>query len=172
MNYAEIYKDEICNGLGVGVSLYVSGCDMNPHCPGCFNSEAWDFNYGEPFTKEVEQDFFASINKSYIDRVSLLGGDPMSFPNYKDIYNLCRDIRKRFGDTKKIWLYSGYTFEYLMSHLQSVILPYLDVLVDGRFIESEKDATLAFRGSRSQRIILVPESLKFGKIIEMEEKQT
>lgn len=169
MNYAEIYKDEICNGLGVGVSLYVSGCDMNPHCPGCFNSEAWDFDAGKPFTKEVEEEFLELADKSYIDRITILGGEPMAEKNHETVHQLCQSIRAKFGNKKKIWVYSGYTFEYLYKKPQAEILKIIDVLVDGPFVAAQKDLTLAFRGSSNQRIINIPETLTIGKVVELEE---
>lgn len=164
MNYAQIRKMDISNGLGIGVSLFVSGCDLNPHCPGCFNSEIWDFDAGKPFTDEVKKKFLDLADKPYVDRITILGGDPLSQRNFEDVDGLVNSIRTRFGKSKKIWIYTGYTFDEVYEDKRVIVLPLIDVLVDGRFIEAKKDLSLPFMGSNNQRIIDVPKTLGTGEI--------
>lgn len=149
MNYAGIKKVDIANGPGVRVSLFVSGC--RNHCPGCFNPETWDFDYGEPFTRKTEKEIVKALRPSWIQGLSILGGDPMEPENQRALLPLLKRIRA-FLPEKDVWLYTGYRLESVSG---SPLLPYVDVVVDGPFIESEKDAGLAFRGSRNQRIIEV-----------------
>lgn len=147
MNYGKIKKNDIANGPGVRVSLFVSGC--RNHCPGCFNPETWDFGYGEPFTKKTEKEIIKALRPSWIQGLSILGGDPMEPENHKALLPLLKRIRITCPG-KDVWLYTGYTYEQIRD---SEILKWVDVLVDGPFIEAEKDISLAFRGSRNQRII-------------------
>lgn len=147
MNYAGIKKVDIANGPGVRVSLFVSGC--RNHCPGCFNPETWDFDYGEPFTDETEEELIKALRPSWIQGLSILGGDPMEPENQEALLPFLRRVKEEMPE-KDIWLYTGYCIEDVAD---SSILPYVDVLVDGPFIEAEKDISLAFRGSRNQRII-------------------
>ena len=147
MNYGRIKKNDIANGPGVRVSLFVSGC--RNRCPGCFNPETWDFSYGEPFTRTTEKDIIKALRPSWIQGLSILGGDPMEPENQKALLPLLKRIRIMCPD-KDVWLYTGYRLEDVQS---SPLLPYVDVVVDGPFVESEKDIALAFRGSRNQRII-------------------
>ena len=147
MNYAKINKNDIANGAGVRVSLFVSGC--RNHCIGCHNPEAWDFEYGQPFTKEVEDEIINALRPPWIQGLSVLGGEPCEEENKKVLIPFLR--RVRFGlPEKDIWLYSGYTYEMLQGE---EILKYTDVLVDGPFLPEQKDISLAFRGSRNQHII-------------------
>lgn len=168
MRYASIRKMDISNGEGVGVALFVQGCSF--HCKGCFNSETWDFNGGKEWTEEVENDFLELVSKPYITRISILGGEPLEKENLGCLYYLVMKIKKDYPD-KKIWIYSGYTFEKLMSDypqinvFRQLILKYCDVLVDGQFEEDKKDLMLKFRGSKNQRVIDVQESLKQNKVI-------
>ena len=147
MNYCGIKKHDIANGPGVRVSLFVSGC--RNHCPGCFQPETWDFAYGEPFTKETEDEIITALRPSWIQGLSILGGDPMEPENQAALLPFIRRVKTELPD-KDIWIYTGYLLEKIGA---SPLLPYADVVVDGPFIEAEKDISLAFRGSANQRII-------------------
>ena len=147
MNYAEIKKVDIANGPGVRVSLFVSGC--RNHCKGCFNPETWDFDYGRPFTRETEDEIIEALRPSWIQGLSILGGEPTEEENAAVLIPFLKRVRIVLPD-KDIWLYSGYTYEALRD---KEILTLVDVLVDGPFLLELKDAGLAFRGSRNQRII-------------------
>ena len=147
MNYGAIKKVDIANGPGVRVSLFVSGC--RNHCEGCFQPETWDFGYGKLFTRETEDEIIEALRPEWIQGLSLLGGDPMEPENQEALIPfLCR-VREEVPD-KDIWLYTGYLME---SVSDSPLLPLVDVVVDGPFLEDQKDAGLAFRGSRNQQII-------------------
>lgn len=161
MRYASIRSMDISNGSGIGVAAFVQGCHM--HCTGCFNQETWDFNGGKEWTEEVENKFLEIANKSYITRVSILGGEPLAVENCKDVYNLCKRIKHELPN-KKIWVYTGYTYENLSDEqLKSVCIS--DVLVDGSYVESQKDMTLHYKGSKNQRVINIPETLKQNKVV-------
>ena len=147
MNYAEIKKVDIANGPGVRVSLFVSGC--RNHCKGCFNPETWDFDYGRPFTRETEDEIIEALRPSWIQGLSILGGEPTEEENAAVLIPFLKRVRAVLPN-KDIWLYSGYTYEVLRD---KEILTLADVLVDGPFLLELKDAGLAFRGSRNQRII-------------------
>ena len=147
MNYGAIKKVDIANGPGVRVSLFVSGC--RNHCKGCFQPETWDFDYGQPFTKKTEKEIMKALRPSWIQGLSILGGDPMEPENQKALLPLLKRIHVFMPD-KDVWLYTGYRFESVSG---SPLLPYVDVVVDGPFLEEEKDLSLPFRGSRNQRII-------------------
>ena len=147
MNYAEIKKVDIANGPGVRVSLFVSGC--RNHCKGCFNPETWDFNYGRPFTRATEDEIIEALRPSWIQGLSILGGEPTEEENAAVLIPFLKRVKAVLPD-KDIWLYSGYTYEALRD---KEILTLADVLVDGPFLLEQKDAGLAFRGSRNQRII-------------------
>lgn len=151
MNYAGIKKVDIANGPGVRVSLFVSGC--RNHCPGCFNPETWDFDYGKPFTEKTEEELITALRPSWIQGLSILGGDPMEPENQTALLLLLRRVKEELPD-KDVWLYTGYRLESVSS---SPLLDLVDVVVDGSFIEAEKDISLAFRGSRNQRIIRLRE---------------
>lgn len=157
MNYGRIKKNDIANGPGVRVSLFVSGC--RNHCPGCFNPETWDFNYGESFTKKTEKEIIKALRPSWIQGLSILGGDPMEPENQRTLLPLLKRIKVMLSD-KDVWLYTGYTYEQIRD---AEILKWIDVLVDGPFIEAEKDITLTFRGSRNQRIIPLKKGKPYGK---------
>lgn len=147
MNYCGLKKIDTANGLGVRVSLFVSGC--RNHCPGCFQPETWDFGYGEPFTKEIEDEIIEALRPSWIQGLSILGGEPMEPENQAALLPFLSRVRRKLPD-KDIWLYTGYTFEAVSD---SELLPLVDVLVDGPFVDGQKDISLSFRGSRNQRIL-------------------
>lgn len=166
MNYAAIKNCDIANGPGVRVSLFVSGCTH--HCPGCFNEVAWDFNYGQPFTQEVMDRIVQMLRPDYIRGLTLLGGEPFEPENQGAIVQLLRQVKQELPQ-KSIWAFSGYLFDrdILSGRLGDTreYLSYLDVLVDGPFIEAQKDLSLRFRGSENQRLIDVPASLAAGTIV-------
>ncbi|ASR41988.1 anaerobic ribonucleoside-triphosphate reductase activating protein [Ligilactobacillus agilis] len=146
------------DGEGVRCSLYVSGCKFS--CPGCYNKVAQNFNYGYDYTKALEDQIIADLGQSYVQGLTLLGGEP--FLNTQVCLQLVKRVRAEYGHQKDIWSWSGYTWEELQKESADKLelLSYLDVLVDGRFLEAQKDLTLQFRGSANQRIIAVPASLK------------
>lgn len=169
MNYAEIKNCDIANGPGVRVSLFVSGCTH--HCPGCFNQVAWDFDYGQPFTQQTIDGILEMMKPSYIKGLTLLGGEPFEPQNQEPIVELLRQIKEKYPQ-KSIWAFSGYLFDrdILAGRLgpweiTKEYLSYLDVLVDGPFVEAKKNLSLRFRGSENQRIIDVPASLAAEKIV-------
>ena len=172
MNYATIKNCDIANGPGVRVSLFVSGC--TPRCPGSFNEVAWDFAYGEPFTVEIEDKILDMLRPSYIRGLTLLGGEPFEPANQGAIVKLLRRIRKELPE-KTIWAFSGYLFEkdILSGRLGDCgeYLSYLDVLVDGPFVEAKKNLGLRFRGSENQRRIDGPKSLAAGETVLWEDWQ-
>ena len=147
MNYCGLNKNDIANGEGVRVSLFVSGC--RNHCKGCHNPEAWDFSYGKPFTAETEKEIIDALRPSWIQGISILGGEPCEEENERVLLPLLKKIWWEMPE-KDIWLYSGYTYEMLRGE---EILRYVDVLVDGPFLLEQKDISLPFRGSRNQRIL-------------------
>ena len=169
MNYAEIKNCDIANGPGVRISLFVSGCTH--HCKGCFNEVAWDFHYGSPFTQESIDKILEMMKPGYIRGLTLLGGEPFEPQNQEPIVELLRQIKQKMPD-KSIWAFSGYLFDrdILSGRLGDwkvtrEYLSYLDVLVDGPFVEEKKNLSLRFRGSENQRIIDVPASLAQNKIV-------
>ena len=155
MNYGAIKKRDIANGPGVRVSLFVSGCTH--HCPGCFNKDTWSFSYGEPFTPQTVQEILDLMSPDFIKGFTVLGGEPMEPQNQRALLPLLQEMRHRYP-TKSIWCYSGYTLEELQGESRARcevtddVLALLDVLVDGRFIEAQKDIRLRFRGSANQRL--------------------
>lgn len=160
MNYGRINKTDVANGPGVRVSLFVSGC--RNRCKGCFNPETWDFNYGKEFTIKTIEEIDNALNSEHIAGLTILGGDPMEPENYNTVWYLCFLYKYLYPD-KTIWIYTGYTYEYV-SLKYPEILDYIDVLVDGPFIESKKDISLKFRGSSNQRIIDIPATRRSGDI--------
>lgn len=165
MRYASIRKMDISNGEGVGVALFVQGCP-EPHCKGCFNPETWDFNDGKEWTNEIESKFFELICKPYITRISILGGECLAKENIVDITKIVKKCKKKYPK-KKIWLWSRYNFESYISKLE--ITKYIDVVIDGTYIDELRDITLHWRGSSNQRVIDVQKSLSSGKVILYEE---
>lgn len=165
MKYAKIKKTDVANGPGVRVSIFVSGC--HHHCEGCFNSEAWDFNYGNDFTEDTIQEIIEAMNHDYITGLSLLGGEPFELINQKGLLPLLKKVKEVYPD-KTIWAYSGYLYDELkeMDYPETKeILSLIDVLVDGKFVESLKDPNLYFRGSSNQRVIDMKKTLKSKKIV-------
>lgn len=169
MNYATIKNNDIANGPGVRVSLFVSGCSHR--CKGCFNEVAWDFDYGEPFTQETIDSILKMLAPDYIQGITLLGGEPFEPQNQPAIVDLLRQIKKWYPG-KSIWAFSGYLFDKDILagklgpwEITEEYLSYLDVLVDGRFVEEKKDLSLRFRGSSNQRLIDVQKSLQTGDIV-------
>ena len=168
MNYATIKPIDVANGPGVRVSLFVSGCTH--HCKGCSNSEAWDFNYGKPFEKQAEEEIFSALSPDYIEGFSLLGGEPFEPQNQETLLPFLRKLKDKFPN-KSIWCYSGYSFEDIVAgkvgdKLTAMsMLSLIDILVDGEFIEEQKDLHLRFRGSANQRVIDVKKSLRSDSIV-------
>lgn len=169
MNYATIKPFDVANGPGVRVSLFVSGCTH--HCKGCFNEVAWDFNYGTPFTKETMDTILDALEPDYIKGLSLLGGEPFEHVNQQGLVPLLRAVKEKYPQ-KNIWCYSGYLFDQDITGTMAEkwdetkeMLSYIDVLVDGEFVQEKKNLSLRFKGSENQRIINVKESLAQGQIV-------
>lgn len=177
MHYAQIRSMDISNGEGVGVALFVQGCNF--HCPSCFNQDTWDFNGGKEWTEETKETFLKLADKPYMKRVSFLGGECLANENLEGVYNVIKDVKKIFPD-KKIWLWTGYTWESIFNpivtdnldlerdkliKLRQEIVKMTDILVDGRYIHEQKDINLKFKGSKNQRVIDVKKSIKQGKVI-------
>ena len=157
MYYGNIKKNDIANGKGVRVTLFVSGCTN--HCKNCFQPETWNFDYGKPYTKETEDEIIEALKPSHIAGLTLLGGEPFEPENQMELVHLLRKVRETYPE-KDIWCYSGYLWDrdlaaggVVHTEVTDEMLSYVDVLVDGEFVEAEKDLTLQFRGSRNQRIL-------------------
>ena len=203
MRYNQIRECDIANGEGIGVALFVQGCRFA--CKNCFNSETWDFNGGKEWTPEIKEKFLELIDRPYIKRVSLLGGECLAEENLDDVLDLVTEINKRYNTpqdivygeddnhnilnrnsdkirlsfpNKSIWLYSGYCFSdeecwvkpkndiaNIYRFMRQEIIKNVDVMVDGRYIDSQRDITLKWRGSSNQKVIDVQETLKQGKVI-------
>ncbi|MDD6827985.1 MAG: anaerobic ribonucleoside-triphosphate reductase activating protein [Oscillospiraceae bacterium] len=155
MNYHKIEKWSIANGTGIRVVLWCSGCRC--YCRNCQNPQTWSFQSGQLFDDSAKQELFEAIDKTYIRGITFSGGHPLEPENLPTVTELCKEIKEKFP-TKDIWLYTGYTFEDI-KHLD--IMKYLDVIVDGQFIEDLKDITLKWRGSINQRVIDVQKSIKY-----------
>lgn len=179
MRVASIRSMDISNGDGVGVALFVQGCHF--HCKNCFNKETWNFNDGKEWTSEIKEQLFRLIDRPYIKRVSILGGEPLAEENLDDMLNLINEIRTVFPE-KILWLYTGYEYGDIFCESNIVIDDYTlkvyedyekrkhiitncDVLVDGRYIDELKDLSLYFCGSTNQRVIDVKKSLEQGNVV-------
>ena len=169
MNYAKINKNDIANGIGVRVTLFVSGCTH--HCKGCFNQEAWDFNYGEPFTAAVEDELLEALSPSWINGITLLGGEPMEPSNQRVLMPFLKRVKEKYPE-KTIWCFSGSTLETDLladsrarCEVTDEMLSLIDVLVDGEFVEKQKDISLRFRGSSNQRLIDLKATLRTGTVV-------
>ena len=169
MNYATIKNCDIANGPGVRVSLFVSGCTHR--CPGCFNEVAWDFAYGQPFTEETMDMILKMMEPAHIKGLTLLGGEPFEPQNQPALVELLRLVKAKYPQ-KNIWAFSGYLFDQDIlawrlgpREITEEFLSYLDVLVDGPFVQAKKNLSLRFRGSENQRLINVPESLRRGEVV-------
>ena len=177
MRYASIRNLDISNGANIGVALFVQGCDRNPHCKNCFNSETWDFNGGKEWTEEIKDKFMKLIDRPYIKRVSFLGGECLAEQNLDEVLKLVKQIRNSFPE-KTIWLYTGYSYsdifrgqssclsqEGLNNFKRREIIKLCDVLVDGEYIDEQRNLTLAYRGSKNQHVIDIQQSLAQNKIV-------
>ena len=177
MKYAQVVPFEVCNGKGVGISLFVQGCDLR--CSGCFNPEAWGFDGGKEWNENVKQKFFDLLSRYYIKRVTFLGGEPLAQKNTDEILSLVKKVKREFPD-KSVWLYSGYTWNQIMNPVatdnfdqdrdtwlkqRKEIVEQCDVFVDGRYVDELRDITLPFRGSTNQRVIDVQRTLEKGEIV-------
>lgn len=172
MNYATIKDYDIANGLGIRVSLFVSGCTH--HCKGCFNEVAWDFNYGDEFTSEIEDKIIKMLEPSYIKGLTLLGGEPFEVSNQRCLIPFLRRVKELYPN-KDIWAYTGYTLEddllkpsRARCEVTDEMLSYIDILVDGKFVLDLKDIALKFRGSSNQRIIDLKRTLNEKKTVLVE----
>ena len=172
MYYGNIKKNDIANGKGVRVTLFVSGCTN--HCKNCFQPETWNFDYGKPYTKETEDEVIDALKLSHISGLTLLGGEPFEPENQRELVKLLRRVRDELPE-KNIWSFTGFVLDQDLldggrkhCEVTDEMLSLLDVLVDGPFKEEEKDITLAFRGSRNQRLIDMKKSLKEQEVIELE----
>lgn len=177
MNYAQMRSMDISNGEGIGVSLFVQGCDF--HCKNCFNSETWDFSKGQEWNEKTKNQFLKLVEKSFIQRVSILGGEPLHPQNVQNVLKIVNEIQVSYP-TKNIWLYTGYTWEQIMYPIvtddlnferdyiikaRKELVSKCDVLIDGRYVDELRDVSLHWRGSSNQRVINVQETLKQNKII-------
>ena len=169
MNYAIIKKNDIANGPGIRVSLFVSGC--RHHCKNCFNYEAWDFSFGQPFTEAVMDEILEALAPAYVAGLSFLGGEPFEPENQEGLLVLARRFKERFPE-KNLWCYTGFSFERDLltgsvgdPAVAQDLLSLIDVLVDGPFVLEKKDLALRFRGSSNQRLIDIPATLASGRIV-------
>lgn len=179
MNYAQIRSMDISNGEGIGVSLFVQGCDF--HCKNCFNSETWEFSKGQEWNDKTKNQFLKLIEKPFIQRVSILGGEPLHPKNVQNVLKIVDEIRVSYP-TKNIWLYTGYTWEEIMTpiisdinskqlkilHMRKELVSKCDVLIDGRYVDELRDVSLHWRGSSNQRVINVQETLEQKQIVSWE----
>lgn len=176
MNYAQIRSMDISNGEGIGVSLFVQGCDF--HCKNCFNSETWEFSKGHEWNDKTKNQFLKLIEKPFIQRISILGGEPLHPKNVQNVLKIVDEIRVSYP-TKNIWLYTGYTWEQIMHpvitdinseqlkmlQMRKELVSKCDVLIDGRYVDELRDISLHWRGSSNQRVINVQETLKQNQIV-------
>lgn len=175
MNYADIKQYDISNGPGIRISVFVSGC--NHHCKGCFNEETWDFNYGKPFTKETIDTIIEYMKPNFIKGLTILGGEPFEPVNQKGLLPLLRRVREVYPH-KDIWCFTGFDFMRdiygtMMKNLEETkeMVSYIDIIVDGKFMEDLKDLSLRFKGSTNQKTILVQETLEKGEPVLWDDRQ-
>ena len=169
MHYGELKKCDIANGIGVRVTLFVSGCTN--HCPDCFQPQTWDFDYGKPFTGETKAEIFAELDKPFINGLTVLGGEPFEPRNQRELLPLLREVREKYPD-KTIWCFTGFRLDdellrdgsYPRCEATDGILACINVLVDGRFVKELKDISLQFRGSRNQRVIDMDRTRETGQV--------
>ena len=168
MYYGEIKNHDIANGVGVRVTLFVSGCTH--HCKGCFQPQTWAFDYGQPYTQQTEDEILSLLRPTYIRGLTLLGGEPMEPDNQRALLHLLQRVRTELPQ-KDVWCYSGYTLEQLTGQSRArcevtdELLTMIDVLVDGEFVEEKRNISLKFRGSENQRLIDLPATLKQGTVV-------
>lgn len=183
MNYLKIEHEDVCNGIGLRCTIWLTSCSHR--CSGCFNKESWNPNSGIPFDESAKQEIFDELSKDYISGITFTGGDPLHENNLDEVIKLVQEIRNSFPD-KTIWLYTGYTWNYIMSYQpvetdefdyieesyndclmkkRKEIIFQVDVLVDGEYIDEQKDLTLKFRGSKNQHVIDVKQSLSQNKMV-------
>lgn len=179
MNYLKIEHEDVCNGTGLRVVLWLSGCSH--HCYNCQNPQTWNPDSGIPFDESAKQEIFNELSKDYISGITFSGGDPLHENNLSEVLSLVKEIREKFPD-KTIWLYTGYSIEDIVNFntkpysvvqqyfdidnfIRNGILIYVDVLVDGEYIDEQRDLSLKFRGSKNQKVIDVKETLKQGKVV-------
>lgn len=169
MYYGEIKKTDIANGIGVRVSLFVSGCTR--HCKNCFNAQTWSFTFGNEFTEQTENDILQYLSEDYIDGLSVLGGEPFEPDNQRALVPFLKKVRETYPD-KTIWCYTGNTLETdllkdgtVRCEVTDEMLSLIDVLVDGEFIEEQKDISLRFRGSKNQRVLDLKKTLDSGNAV-------
>lgn len=167
MRYAQINKLDISNGSGVGIALFTAGCPI--HCHNCFNSNLWSMDAGMPFTEETKITLLDLLQPEYIRRISILGGEPLIERNKSKLLDLIQSIRELYGDSKKIWLYTGRVYEDAID-AYSDIIGRVDILVDGPFVDELKDASLDWRGSSNQRVIDIRKTRECGDIVIYENK--
>lgn len=171
MYYGELKKCDIANGVGVRVTLFVSGCTNR--CKDCFQPQTWDFCYGQPFTEATEAEIYAELDKSYVRGLTLLGGEPFEPRNQRELLPFLRELRRRYPQ-KDVWCFTGFRLEeellregaYPRCEVTDGLLSCIDVLVDGRFVAELKDISLQFRGSRNQRVLDLPRTLAEGKPVQ------
>ena len=169
MNIGEILTADSANGVGIRVSVFVSGCTN--HCKGCFQPETWDFDYGQEYTQETEDYIIEELSKSYYDGLTILGGEPFEPSNQREVVKLIRRVIKELPE-KNIWMYTGFTYDKDLvpggcRHIECTdeILDSIDILVDGRFVLEQRNICLNFRGSENQRIICMKETRQTGEIV-------
>lgn len=172
MNYADIKNFDVANGPGIRVSLFVSGC--NHHCKGCFNPETWDFKFGNPFTQETMDEIIKLLDSPHIAGLTLLGGEPLEHESQQALLPLVKKVKELFPE-KNIWCFTGYDFEQdIMGKMvidwveTKELLNYIDIIVDGKFVEELKNLSLRFKGSSNQRIISVKKSIETGNLVPWE----